>query len=439
MKRSPFTWLLAASLVVALLTACEAAPPPQRIILVVVDTLRRDHLSPYAPGISTPNVQQLADRGQVFSRYVASFHQTTMSMGALFTGLTPSTESDDPRKPLAWTGRNWCGLRRFAEGPEDACVPAHLTTLAETLQQAGFFTAGVVANSLLFAPAGFEQGFDLWVEVGAVDVSKVRPEDRPRLRAAPLVREAVRETFSTLPEAPLFLYVHYVDVHDWTYVDKTYEQAVVEMDAELGRLFEELEGAGLLENATVILTSDHGEALGEPHPLRTTKTHLGNPSFESVLEIPLIVAPPAFEDTERMLRSQDLRTLVEELAGASGPTPLGGTEGGLEADELVLSEDHYFTYRKGQWKSMFHRTRPKLWALFDLESDPGETVNLMREEPRRVEEHLRRIHALNDLFGTRADAGDTMTDEDRARLRALGYLDEAPAAADAPGEEANPM
>lgn len=409
----------------------EREPTPERIILIVVDTLRRDHTSPYDPAVTTPNMQKLADRGQVFSNYVASFHQTTMSMGALFTGLTPSTESDDPREPLPWTGRNWCGLLRFSAGPEDSCVPRDLETLAESLQNAGWFTAGVVANALLFAPSGFEQGFDVWREVGAIDTSAMEREEIPLQRSAKLVREAVRETFAELRRERLFLYVHYVDVHDWTYVDLEYAEAVALMDEELGRLMQELEGEGLLENATVILTSDHGEALGEPHPLKTTRTHLGNPSFQSVLEIPLIVAPPIFEDTDRMLRSQDLAARIEQIAGLPGRAPVGPAEGGLDRDELLLSEDHFLTYRQGRWKSTFHRIQPKRWALFDLDTDPGETVNLLGDEPEIVERHLRRIRDLNARLRTTPDATDTLTERDRDRLRALGYLSEHPEASPA--------
>jgi arylsulfatase A-like enzyme len=401
-------------------------PAPERIILIVVDTLRRDHLSPYDPEMETPNIQRLADRGQVFTNYVASFHQTTMSMGALFTGLTPSMESDDPKQVLPWTGRNWCGLRRYSAGPGDSCVPQDLATLAEALQRAGWFTVGVVANALLFAPSGFELGFDEWVEVGGADTSSLRSEDVPTQRAAPLVLEALRGTFASLPHQPLFLYVHYVDVHDWTYGDSTYVESVARMDLEIGRLLDALEAEGLLENATVILTSDHGEALGEPHPLKTTRTHLGNPSFQSVLEIPLIVAPPIAAPADRMFRSQDLAAVIEGAAGILGRAALSPEQGGLADDELLLSEDHYLTYRQGRWKSMFHRTLPKRWALFDLTADPGETEDRMAAEPAIVERHLKRIQALNASLGTASTTDDEQTEEDRARLRALGYLADEP-------------
>jgi hypothetical protein len=56
----------------------------------------------------------LAARGQRFSNYTAAFHQTSMSMGALFTGRTPSLEFNRVERPLFWNSSTWCGLIRFA-------------------------------------------------------------------------------------------------------------------------------------------------------------------------------------------------------------------------------------------------------------------------------------------------------------------------------------
>jgi hypothetical protein len=126
------------------------------------------------------------------------------------------------------------------------------------------------------------------------------------------------------------------------------------------------------------------------------------------------------------LRSQDLTALIEQLAGLPGRPGIGPQEGGLADDELLLSEIRYMTYRKGRWKSMFHRRNPKSWALFDLEADPGETVNLQSQEPAIVHRHLLRIKELNASLATSPVAADQQTDEDRARLHALGYLGDDP-------------
>ena len=171
---------------------------PRNIILIVVDTLRRDYVSPYGSTLSTPNVQRLADRGQVFSNAVASYHQTTMSMAALFTGRTPSTESGNPKKSLSWSGRHWCGMARFADGPDDSCVPQGMTTLAEDLREAGYSTLAVVSNRLLFAPAGFDQGFDRWIEVAARQ-SDLAPEILARHRSAKRVHTALERALQSPP------------------------------------------------------------------------------------------------------------------------------------------------------------------------------------------------------------------------------------------------
>src|SRR6185295_18205944 len=129
---------------IAVLVACAAVltvvylrtRPPARIVLVVIDTLRRDRVSAYGGRVPTPNIDAFAAHGTVYRHAVGAFHQTTMSMAALFTGRTPSLEGT-AGQAVPWTGRTWCGLSRFAarEG-DDACVPASLPTLAEAMRGA---------------------------------------------------------------------------------------------------------------------------------------------------------------------------------------------------------------------------------------------------------------------------------------------------------------
>lgn len=400
-----------------------AAPPPesaQRILLVVVDTLRRDHVAACGGAIPTPHVDRLAERGQVFSNVFSSFHQTTMSMGALFSGRTPSAESGVSRTPLGWTGRNWCGLARFAEPAGDTCVPRKLETLAERLARAGYRTAGIVANAMLFRPQGYEQGFDEWIEVGAgPEVTDARV--RTRLRSAPHVLEAVRGVLPSLVGQKSFLYVHYVDVHDYRFAGKTYAQAVRGFDRAFGGLLDLLEASGWLEDAVVFFTSDHGETFDETHhPLPAHWGHGGNPSFESVLKIPLIVSPARFEAPDRILRGQDVTGLILETAGVRA-VPAAATA--LAPDELFLGERSFLVYRKGRWKSIFRRRGLGGATLFDLQADPRETENLARRKPEIMLEHLSRVGELVRLLGSPPVSGDDLTREDLRRLRALGYAE----------------
>ena len=124
---------------------CGSDAAPERIVLIVVDTLRADFASCCGARPETPVIDALAARGQRFERAVGSFHQTTMSMGALFTGRTPSflvTDGGD----MAINGRTWCGMARFAEPGDPGCLPRSLRTLPQRLRKAGYETLGVVSN-----------------------------------------------------------------------------------------------------------------------------------------------------------------------------------------------------------------------------------------------------------------------------------------------------
>lgn len=422
-RRSPVVLLLG---VVLAIGACQKSgpEPPERIILIVIDTLRPDFLTPYGSEVLTPTIGRLAAEGQVFRNAVASYHQTTMSMAALFTGRTPSLESGSRARSLPWNGNSFCGMARFAKPPHDtACVPSALETLAEKLQAAGYWTIGVVSNRLLFAPYGFEQGFDQWVEVSGSQPVETEAAKRTGagIRPADFVNRAALKALTRRERDKFFLYLHYVDVHDWQQGAKgqrrDYGRSVEALDRSLGKLLAELERQGLLEDATIIFTSDHGEALGEKHALPGRPAHMGNPSFESVLRVPLIISPAHFDDSDRLVRSEDLLSLVMEMIGV----PHEATSE-LRDQELLVTEAHYQTYRYGHWKSVWPRGSETL-HLFDLVSDPQELQDVAAEHPKVVQEHRDRITELSETLATHRLLAPELSEDDRRRLRALGYLD----------------
>jgi arylsulfatase A-like enzyme len=400
--------------------------PPQRLILIVIDTLRRDHLGVYGAPAPTPNIDALAARGQHFTNVVASFHQTTMSMGSLFTGRTPSYEAGDARV-LAWNGDNWCGLARLALTPSsDACVPPGVPTLAEGLREAGYWTIGVASNQFLYEPSGFSRGFDDWLQVDdrppvAGKASRQRLANAHQSRTWHSVNRAAIAALNRRPRDRFFLYVHYVDVHDYLFQKVTYAAAVQDMDQGVGRLLGQLESARLLEGAVVVLVSDHGEQLGELHnfPGELPKSfgHYGNPSFQEQLRIPLIVAPARFADPDRFLRSQDVFQLLLEIGGVKREPSRD-----LEPDELFVGEANYRTYRRGRWKSFLRREDGRHF-LYDLEADPQERSDVAAKFPEVAAEHVERIDQLTRGLAAKAASQRGLTESERERLRALGYLD----------------
>lgn len=428
-KRGWRAFGLALALSVPLACGGAGAPPPERIILIVVDTLRDDFATCCGPGAATPNLDALAARGQRFTNAVGSFHQTTMSMGALFTGRTPSLERAGG-EPLNFNSRTWCGMARFAVWDEPGCLPRSLTTLPERLRDAGYQTIGISSNRLLFEPAGFERGFDEWRQVSYASRrphKDVALEKRVQARDVDRVTTVALKSLAKRTSDRFFLYVHYMDVHDYAWARDWYENTgqirsdyastVARVDAGIGVLLEALASDGLLEDAVVIFTADHGERLGEEHLVRGREGHWGEPSFQEVLRVPLIVAPPRFEDTGRLIRSEDTFRLITTLAGLdveeSAP---------LAENELFLSEGPWWTYRQGRWKS-FARRDGQASHLVDLGSDPAELYDVAPLHPEIQARHHARIAELVESLGATTAVPEELTPEDEDRLRALGYLE----------------
>ena len=185
----------------------------------------------------------------------------------------------------------------------------------------------------------------------------------------------------------------------------------------MGQLLATLREMGLLENAVVVFTSDHGERLGEEHLVPGRISHNGNPSFEEVLQIPLIVAPPRLDDTESLMRTQDIFSLIARIGGVEPELPQD-----LQPEELYLSEDEYQTYRRGRWKSFVRRSDGASY-LVDLVADPKETRDVSRAHPALVEAHRERISVLSKALATARVVRSELTPEYEGRLRALGYLE----------------
>lgn len=417
------------------------------IVLIVVDTLRADALGCYGGRNATPNLDRLASCGMRLDPVVGSFHQTTASMGAMFTGMTPSLESDDGTV-LPWNGENWCGQARFVTGASASrCLSENTPTLGERLKRRGYHTVAAVGNSFLFRPAGFDRGFEEWREVGSQEAKAetealaVYARRMAASRSGALVVAAAMDALKTPFSGPVFLYVHFMDAHDWwTPGDsshslrhtRNYGVAVEKLDRQVGDLLEKLRESGILEGATVVLVADHGESLGEIHPIPGQPSHQGNPTYEPVSRIPLLVcrmdgegnAPATFgrdfAGGHQLIRTQDLFGLILALGGDEDSFPATV----LQGDEVYYSELEFRTLRSGHWKITCPRSGSRGCALFDLAKDPAETTDLASSLPEQAQTLVVRMDALARQLvrSAKFPGADGMSDEDRRRLQALGYL-----------------
>jgi arylsulfatase A-like enzyme len=409
-----------------ILVGCDREKSPDTIVLVVMDTLRRDALSSYDGLTATPAIDGIAEGGQRLTNVVAAYFQTSMSMGALFTGRTPSVQATGETATLPWNGRTWCGMARFARSKDEVgCIPADVPTLAEGMRAAGYETLGIVSNVLLFAPSGMQRGFDDWNEVG---------------RAAMHVNAAVAEALARRRGGPLFLYVHYMDVHDYDPVGlrrrreqagirehpagvlgrgdhPAYAEAMARGEAAVAELLRILDEAAVGPDPLIVLTSDHGERIDERHLVKGLQKHRGNPAFEELLRIPLLASRPLVDDPEQLVRTQDIHHLLLAKAGVEPSAPQE-----LEPDEVFLTEDHWRTYRHAGFKSFLDLRSGRL-RLVDLTQDPREERDAKADHPEIAASHRRRIDELSRKLAVSPRQADVLTPEDEARLRALGYLD----------------
>jgi arylsulfatase A-like enzyme len=414
-------------LLLALLCLAGCGPAadgtPARIVLIVVDTLRADALGDEG-GFSTPNMDALAAAGDVFLQAFGSYYQTPMSMGAMFTGRTPSLEGGDLEDVLPFSRFSWCGLERLREKTDRFCIPESVPTLAERMREAGYATIGVTSNLLLFPPHGLHRGFDDWQAIPSwrprEGVAGRSIEDHKAARAGAAVNRAVEAALDRRTGDHFFLYAHYMDAHDYdAFGREAYARGVERADAAIGALLTALEQRGLRKGTVFVLTADHGERLGERHFTPGTISHGGNPSFEEVLRIPLVVSPSRRLDTTRMIRTQDVFGLVLTLAGAEVERP---HEHEPAHDELFIAEPRYRTYRHGRFKSYVER-ESGTHVLVDLAADPDETRDVASDHPDVVRSHTARIEALATALSAGDGAHPRTMQEDERRLRALGYLE----------------
>jgi arylsulfatase A-like enzyme len=298
----------------------EARPGSPNILVIVVDTLRADHLSAYGYKRQTsPNLDRLAEQGVLFESAFATSSWTLPSHASLVTGRYPHEHAAE-------------------EEPLDNRYP----TIAEALRERGYRTAAFSANHMWFSRSrGFGRGFLRFEDYFNTPQDMVlrtfwgRKLTRSILFPLGLnnllvLKPASAVTDSTLrwirqnPEKPYFAFLNYLDVHDPylppqpfrgrfsngkdvggilnefqrpTPPDLTPEQLQSEIDAydgaiayvdyQIGRLLEGLKEQGLLDNTIVVVTSDHGEAFGENGLLLHR-----NALYRSVVHVPLIIRWP---------------------------------------------------------------------------------------------------------------------------------------------------
>jgi tetratricopeptide (TPR) repeat protein len=203
------------------------------------------------------------------------------------------------------------------------------------------------------------------------------------------------------------------------------------VDEALGDFLEELSNRGRLENTLLVVTSDHGEGLGE----HGERTH-GMFAYETTLRVPLIfswegVLPP--RRVASRVRLLDVAPTLLELSGLE-PLPgsqgvsfvpfLGGKEGSSETESyfeaLAFNLNRGFAPLTGLYRGNLKYIELPIPEVYDLESDPGETQNLAPANPALMKEMASRLEEIESA-GSVVENRRAVDEETRRRLQALGY------------------
>jgi len=443
--------------------ADREAPRPTHVVLITVDTLRADRLGVYGyDRDTTPNADALAATGVTFLETIAPIPETLPSMTSMLTSTYPIDH----------------GVRQ--NGYELPGIPL----LAELLGAHGYASAAFTSSIVLHPQSGIYRGFDHY-DVDARDPFLLWDSGQRSAAATTDAAIAWLDRKTRGRTEGLFLWVHYIDPHsiyappppydtrfrdpsyagpvtgdvdqftqilanrlrldeaDMLYMIGGYDGEVAYADFHVGRLIDRVREL-LGDETLIVFTSDHGESLGE---------HLymfdhGDYLFDDQIKVPLILTHPRFprgKTVEGQVEIVDIVPTILDLLGIDAEPgmrgrsllplidgePAGVTYALSESDTCKSQhsvrpcapegiEGKAYSLRSGRFKLIVDPIAPPM--LFDLDADPGETVNRLSAHPDVARALGARLRVL--LAGDRGAVDQQQLDrETTERLRALGYVE----------------
>ncbi len=427
----------------------RAKMPAPNVILISIDTLRPDHLGCYGYDKPTsPNLDRFASEAAIFDNCFSHAPMTGPSCASFLTGFLPHET-----KVLGNRSR----------------VPQEVVTVAEILRADGYRTYAVVCNYVLREGQGFEQGFDLY-DARLEEVELVR--DHPERIAEKATARAL-EILGANDGERFFLWLHYQDPHgpytppapydslfsrvgaiprhlafgrnvkgkgsiptyqrlgnhtNYCYYVAQYDGEIRYLDEHLGRLFSALGDLGLYERSLIILTADHGEALGESDYYFAHGHNLD----QCLIRVPLLVKHGAIAPGRRsdVAQHMDIVPTILDVARVKSRLPYRGRSllAPRAAKPVVYSELRMKSHAVIVDSLKLVVDGDGAAHLFDLKRDPAGAVDIAsqpssRERLRALAEILRRMKD-EDLLGVRENATEEpLSEEEAEKLRSLGYVD----------------
>lgn len=436
----------------------------QNVVLLTIDSLGASRVGCLGYNKeTTPNLDDVAKEGTVYTACIAQSSHTLESMPSLLCSKYPS---------------------RFDSPPK---LPTTFQTIASTLSDLGFATAGFHSNPYISRAYGFERGFDTFDD--SLPLARNRAivflhrvynhfKNRPYRRASKLNELGLNWLEETKSDRQ-FLWLHYMDPHGPYLPPKEFQQsnldrtlspsegkdlwrkmidkpesisqrecetlialhdAVIQyMDAAIGRFLDKLERSGLADSTLVVIAADHGELFGEHgrygHPRRL---------YEELIHVPLWLRGPTIPSDKRVdtpVENIDILPTILDQLGQSVPTALEGdslfdidnrqpdSEQATVFAETREEETNAVRYavRTAKYKLRVREAESgdiEVLGLHDLSEDEPETRDIQDTKPTvrsrlltRLDEHTQSVKASGETTEDVDDVDDVVQD----RLEELGY------------------
>lgn len=394
------------------LTCAEPSQPP--LVLISIDTLRSDRLPIYGyQAIATPQIDALRSDAVLFERAYSPTPTTLPAHASMLTGLLPPAHGV--------RGNN--GYTLDGEG---------LPYLPRLLRQAGYVTGGAVASFVMRAEVGLDTGFDLFED--DIDYQANRGSAGLQ-RTGEATLKAILPWLRSVADRPFFLFLHLYDPHTpydppepyASRYESPYDAEIAAIDEVIGTLVAELRSLEVYDRAAILLTSDHGEGLGDH-----VESEHGIFVYREAIQVPLLLKLPsgerAGESVDVPAQLSDVTPTFLELAGAGVPSGSEGIPltrlGEAERDRRIHSETFFPRFYFG-WSELIsviegrhHFIESPEPELYDLDADPGEQDNRIEEDPQTA----RRLGRLASAYEARLVDPEYTDAQTWQRMASLGYV-----------------
>lgn len=397
----------------------KSQEPDFNVLLITVDTLRFDRVGILDPRhVKTPNMDALAEKSLIFTRAFAHNPVTLPSHTNILTGTTALYHGVSDNT----------GFR----------LDKKFMTIPQYLRRYGYRTAAFIGAFPLDSRFGLDQGFDLYDDYyGTRNEREFFFVERPAEKViAPAMAWIGKQT------QKWFGWIHLFDPHQpylppspfkEKYANDLYSGEVAYVDAQLKLLFDFLRGKRLLEKTMIILTADHGEALGE----KGEDTH-SYFAYNNTIHVPLFVYIPGHkpETFVKNVCHADIFPTICAVLGLKPPPHLQGESllavmaaKGRKSPEIYFESMTAYLNRdwaplRGMISGNIKFIDLPIKEVYNLENDMNEERNLAGSSKiGPLKDTLNRL--MRKLKNPLAAGRESRLDpETQKRLKSLGYISE---------------